>query len=83
MHGGDGSLQGVGPRSGRRERFLHPALSLGDGVAIPAGAILVLQEDQIALGVGAGQAPGVVQQHQGEQTVGLRLVGQQLYQLSR
>ena len=52
--------------------------ALGDRGAVPAGAVLVLEADGQAVGVDARRAPGIGEQQQGEQPVGLRLARQQL-----
>ena len=72
VHGGDGGLEPV--RAGRADA-LRPGqlgLALGDAAAVPAGPVLVLQQDQLALGAEAGAAAAVLQQHEGEQARGPR-----------
>ena len=59
-------------RSGSREGD-----ALGDLVAVPAGAVLVGQQDQGAGGVEAGVAAGVLQEQEGEQGADDGPVGQQ------
>jgi hypothetical protein len=46
-----------------------------DHVAVPPGPVLLGQRDQTALGVGAGCAAGIGQQHRCEQAGDLAIVG--------
>ena len=48
--------------------------------AVPPGAVLVLQGDQLAAGADPGVPPGVVEQHQGQHARGLGLAGHELAQ---
>ena len=65
----------------RGERPFDQRRPLCDLVPIPAGAILFVQEDQVAVGRATGFAPGFMQQHQGQEAQCLRL-RQQLHQQS-
>ena len=56
-----------GPGRPRRSARLEQASALVDLGPVPAGAVLVLQRDQVARGVEPGRAPGVLQQHQRQQ----------------
>ena len=80
MERGDRRLQLVRPAPAPAQRRLQDRQALGDLVALPAAPVLLLERDQRAAGVDPGRAAGVMQQHQGEQALGLRLVGQQLHQ---
>ena len=44
--------------------------------AVPPGAVLLGERDQLARGAGAGRAAGVGQQHEGQQPGRLGVVGQ-------
>ena len=70
---------GAGPAAGAA-RASSMARRLVDLRPVPARAVLLLQRHQVAGGVHAGGAAGVVQQHQGEQPLGLRLVGHQRHE---
>ncbi len=50
----------------------HP---FGDEIGVPAAAVLFGEGDQLAARTAAGRAPGVGEQHQGEQTGHLRVLG--------
>ena len=80
MHGGDRRLERVGSEAARRDRTLDQADALRDVRAIPAAAILLLQQHHVARGGDTRLAPGVVQQHEREQSLHLGLrqqLGQQ------
>src|SRR2546430_12033312 len=49
------------------QRGLQDGVGLLDLLAVPPGAVLVLQRDQAAVGVGPRVPPRVVEQHQGQQ----------------
>ena len=68
-----------GPRARCQSRGGQRA-ALGDGLVIPAGAVLVGQQHHAAGVVGASRGAAVLQQQQGQQAVDLALVGQQLAQ---
>jgi hypothetical protein len=50
MDGRDGSLDRVGAEASRCQRPLHERHALDDQLAVPQRAILVGQEDDLALG---------------------------------
>ena len=77
MTGRDGGLELVGPRSAQSKGGAEDISTLGDGRRVPQGAILVLEQDQIAVGIDPPGAPGIVQEHEGEQAQGLGLIGHQ------
>jgi hypothetical protein len=58
----------------------HQGIALGDPRPVPAGAVLVAEQDRAALVVGAGVPPGVGEQQPGQQALGLRLGRHQLHQ---
>ena len=64
-------------RAGRAElhRAVERVQTLIDEIAIPAGAILVLQQDERARRIHPGAVPGVLQQHEREEAERLRCVG--------
>ena len=81
MDGVDGRLELVGAGLAAAQRAAaDDGLALGDLVAVPAPAVLVGQQDQLAAVAGAGVPARGDQQHEGEQTLDLRLVGHQLGQ---
>jgi hypothetical protein len=47
----------------------------GDGLPVPSGPVLVLEQDDLAIGAEAGGRPGAVQPDQGEQPGDLWLSG--------
>ena len=75
---GDGGLHLERPGRAAAEGVVEHGGALGDGVAVPAGAVLALEADRSAVGVGAGRPAGVGEQQQGEQAVGLGGVRDQL-----
>ena len=75
VDGGDGRLQHVRPRRAGAQRVLDQAEALGDLLAIPEAPVLVVEQHEIAVAVGARLAPRVLQQHEGEESGRLRLVG--------
>ena len=69
----DRRLQRVRPEAPRRQRALDQRRSLGDLRAVPQRAILLVQQDDLAV---RGRAPGaarLVQEHQRQQAHRLRL----------
>jgi hypothetical protein len=74
----DPGLQHVGAGGREPQGPLEQGVGLGDLVPVPARAILVLEQHELAGGVGARLAPGVVEEHEGEQPERLGLVGHQL-----
>ena len=78
VHGGDRRLQRVGAgRAAQGQRALDERQRLADHGAVPAFAILVLEQHELAVAARAGGAPRVLQQHQREQAGRLRLGGEQ------
>jgi hypothetical protein len=51
--------------------------ALGDRLSVPSAAVLLGERHQAAVGRGPGGAPGVVEQHEGEQPrhLGVSIVG--------
>ena len=80
MERGDRRLQLVRAATPPSQRRLQRRHALGDRVPLPAAAVLLLERHQRAGGIDPGRAPGVVQQHQGEQALCFRLLGHQLHQ---
>ena len=58
----------------QRDRPVKLSASRGDLLRIPAGTILLGEQHELAVGV-TGVTPGVVEQHQCEETVHVGLVG--------
>jgi hypothetical protein len=56
----------------------HKLVAFGDQGPVPAGAVLVGQADHGPAGVAAGGTAGLGEQHQREETDGLRFVVHQL-----
>ena len=80
MDGSDRRLELVRPGALHPQGPLDEPAALLDPVAIPARAVLVLEQDQVAGRRHARLAAGVLEEHQGEQPERLRLVGHQLGQ---
>ena len=55
---GDGGLEGIGADPARGERALHQGRAFGDLLAIPEGAVLLIEQDEFAFGGAAGGATG-------------------------
>jgi hypothetical protein len=77
VDGGDRRLQLVGAEGGARERVGDERGALRDVGAVPPAAVLVGERDQRAVGARARGAPRVGQEHEGEQSRDLAVVGQQ------
>ena len=73
VEGGDRRLQLELATTLLGQRGLQDRDALCDQVAVPQAALLLGERHEGAVRAGAGRAPGVVQQHQGEQAVGLRV----------
>jgi len=73
VYGRDRRLEGVGAELPRRQGPLHQRPTLRDLPLIPARAVLVLQQHELARGGGPRHAPRLVEQHQGQQADHLRL----------
>ena len=63
------------PSAVARKRGLQDVDALGDEHGVPGTAVLLGERHDPAVGSGAAATAGVVQQHQREQPVGLRVVG--------
>ena len=72
----DRRLHLIRPDRTRAQRRLDQRLALGDLVAVPTGAVLRFEQHEITLGRDPRVASRVVQQHQGEQSRGLGVVGE-------
>ena len=77
MARGDGGLHLVRARLPAPQGAAEHRCALGDLGGIPLPPVLVLQGHQVAVGVEPGRPACVVQQHQGQQARGLRLVRHQ------
>src|SRR5262247_677979 len=82
VEGGDGRLQRVasGGAAALAQGRLYETDTLGDLLAIPAAPVLVLQQHDIPRVVETARAPRIVQEHEGEEPLRLRLVGQELHE---
>ena len=80
VDGGDRGLELVGPNASLGQRRSEALGAGGDLIAVPQAAVLIGEQDEIALGVEAGLAPGVVEQHERQETVDLGLIGDELAQ---
>jgi hypothetical protein len=77
VESGDRSLELVRPRSAKADRGVEHASSFRDPVGIPERAILVLEEDEVTVGVEPRRPAGVVEKHERDQPERVRLVGHQ------
>ena len=77
MQRGDRRLQLVRAAPPLLQRGVEHRQALADCAAVPARAVLLLEQHQRAVGADAGRAPRIVQQHQREQAARLGLVGHQ------
>ena len=75
------ALDLVGARPVSLEAAAHERLPLGNPSAVPARALLVREQHELAARVDARCAPRIDQQHQREQPRHLRLVGRELEQV--
>src|ERR1700744_1300235 len=80
VDGGDRGLELVGAGAVAAQAGPDQVVAFGDQGPVPAVAVLVGQADQGAVGGGAGRAPGLGEQEQGQQAEHLGLVGHQLGQ---
>lgn len=78
MDGHDGGVELVGTELFAAEGGLQDGEGGGDFVAVPEGAILLVEGDEVALGVEAGIAAGVGEEEEGVETVDFGLVGKQV-----
>ena len=83
MHAGDGCLHLIGAGAVVAQRLVDQGKALGDGIAIPFAAVLIVQQHDGALAVQPGRCTGMLQQHQRRQRHDLRLGGKQLQQQAR
>ena len=72
--GGDGRLDLEGPGTVEACRRLEQLPTLGDGRGIPQRAVLLRQDDELAVRVDPRRAAGVVEEHEGEHAQRLGLV---------
>ncbi len=79
VHGVDRGEDLVATGSVDREALADQVVALGDQGAVPAGAVLLVERDQLPV-AHPGLAPRLDEHHQREQAGHLRLVGQQLAQ---
>ncbi len=80
MAGGDGGLDLVRPGLPAAEGGVEHGHALFDAGPVPPGAVLVLEGHELAGGVDAGRPAGVVEEHERQQSEGLRFVGHELGQ---
>ena len=66
-----------GPGRRASERLLDQLLPFGDPIGIPEAAILVVEQDQLACRSDTRLASGVVEEHEGQQSGRLGLIGEQ------
>ena len=76
VHGGDGGLELVLADLPLAQSHCDERHPLADEFPVPLRAVLLGQRNELAAGAGAGRAPGVGEQHQGEQAGHLGVVGQ-------
>ena len=79
VDGGDCGLQRVRPKSSRSQGPFHQCGPLANLFVIPQGAVLLVEQQQFAIGGSPRGTPGIVQQHQAQQPDGFRF-GQQFRQ---
>ena len=77
VEGRDGGLQLVRPDPTGRQDRLDERPALGDRGLVPAGPVLVLEQDEVAIGSHPRVPPCVVEEHECQQPGGLRLIGEQ------
>ena len=77
MAGRDRRLELVGPGPAERLGALEHAEALVDRARVPERAVLVGEQDELAVGADARVAARVLQQHQRQQPERLGLVGHQ------
>jgi hypothetical protein len=75
VHGGNCCLEGEAARPAPPQRLVDQLAAFADGLAVPAGAVLFLQQQQPTVGSGAGRPAGVGEQQQGQQPPDLAVVG--------
>jgi hypothetical protein len=77
VHGGDRRLQREAPGRPTAQRLAHQGQPLADGVRVPLRAVLLLEQDQPAVGVDAGRTAGVGEQHERQQAGDVGVVRQE------
>jgi hypothetical protein len=80
VHGIDGRLELIGTGLLAARTAPEDRLTLGDQGPVPAGAVLLAEQDQGAVGPGSRPTPGLGQQQQRQQPGHLRLLGHQRHQ---
>src|SRR5258708_22156428 len=78
MAGRDSRVQLVGPGPSGPERGLEQILPFADLALVPAGPVLLGEQDRQALAVRASWPAGIGEQEQRQQATDLRLGGQDL-----
>jgi hypothetical protein len=68
----------IGPGFVAPQAAPDDGLTLVDQLAVPELAVLIGQQDEVPARADAGGSPGLDQQHEGEQSHDLRLVGHEL-----
>ncbi|MNN57220.1 hypothetical protein D3C81_1721960 [compost metagenome] len=82
MHRSNRRLHGIGTERPALQSLAHQFAAFVDTLPVPQATVLLLQQYQVALVIGARPMPGGLQQHQGQQADRLG-VGQQLHQQPR
>jgi hypothetical protein len=82
MDGGDGRLELIWADRRVGQGRTDDGDPFGDRLAVPQAAILLRQRDERAVRASPGRPAGIGQQHQGEQTGDLAVVGYALVQLA-
>ena len=77
---GDGGLQLVRAWTLETQRGIKYFRRVGDGGGIPERAILIAEQNQIALGIGTSRPPGRVKFHECQESLRLRLVRHELHE---
>src|SRR5581483_8183981 len=68
MNGGNNRLQSVGAKAARLQSALGEREAFGDLIPVPQRPVLLLQQDQVSVGRGAGGAARLLQQHEPQQS---------------
>src|SRR6266849_4094763 len=68
MDGGDGRLEGIGPRRAATQSFIDEVAALFDFIKVPERAILIGKEQELTVSIDSRLAPCVLKEHQGEKT---------------
>ena len=75
VDGGDGRLKRVSARRAQAQRTLDEGETLGDLLTIPERSVLLLEKHDLSAVVGARITPRIMEQHEGEESGRLGLVG--------